>query len=343
MRNGKTTAHRTKADLTQRKLRSAISNGSSLLAGCDHRSAQMRRLKDLFNDHVADLGGVENLSTAELALVRRSSMLILQLEIMEGRWQENKGEASAKQIECYQRVANTLRRLLESLGLQRRQKDITPATGISPDLKDMIRRAKAKAAGVLPMRDHLEPWDTPKAYKRYLKTVHAQRRKLSKQNPALSRKLRKMTDEELDHLETELLEREIQRRRLLPNFNRDPALQLLVAKYEYSIRANYEGATWRAYNRNKPRKSLPRYRGRAAQAANQAASQAALPTNLTELVGNATGPQSPLEAPSVPNASPAALTPASERPSPLPDNVVPLRPDRFYSKFFHTGNTNSVW
>jgi hypothetical protein len=36
------------------------------------------------------------------------------------------GEAEGQSLERYQRVANTLRRLLESLGLQRRAKDITP-------------------------------------------------------------------------------------------------------------------------------------------------------------------------------------------------------------------------
>jgi hypothetical protein len=107
-----------------RKLRSAISNGSSLLADCDHRSAWMRRLKDLIADHVSDLGGEEALSAAEKVLVRRASMLTLQCEMMESHWQD--GEASAKQIEVYQRVVGALRRTLEAFGLQRRPRDVTP-------------------------------------------------------------------------------------------------------------------------------------------------------------------------------------------------------------------------
>jgi hypothetical protein len=39
---------------------------------------------------------------------------------------EAEGEASIKQLECYQRTANSLRRLLESVGLKRRPKDVTP-------------------------------------------------------------------------------------------------------------------------------------------------------------------------------------------------------------------------
>jgi hypothetical protein len=65
-------------------------------------------------------------------------MMTLQLEIMEARWQGNAGEASAKELETYQRVTGSLRRTLESLGLQRRSKDVTPPL----DLKAMIRRAK---------------------------------------------------------------------------------------------------------------------------------------------------------------------------------------------------------
>jgi hypothetical protein len=125
MRTGNSTPRRKQPELSLSKLRSSISNGSSLLADVDHRSAWMRRLRDLIADHVADLGGEHALSTGEMALVRRASMLTLQLELMEARWQENNGEASAKQIETYQRTANTLRRLLESLGLQRRPKDVS--------------------------------------------------------------------------------------------------------------------------------------------------------------------------------------------------------------------------
>jgi hypothetical protein len=62
MRTENSTHRRKQADITLRRLRSAISNGSSLLADCDHRSAWMRRLKDLIADHVSDLGGAEALT-----------------------------------------------------------------------------------------------------------------------------------------------------------------------------------------------------------------------------------------------------------------------------------------
>ncbi len=87
----------------------------------------MRRLRDLITDHVSDLGGKDALSAAEMALVRRAAMLTLQLELMESRWNENEGEAAPKSLDTYQRVVGALRRTLESLGLQRRPRDVTPS------------------------------------------------------------------------------------------------------------------------------------------------------------------------------------------------------------------------
>jgi hypothetical protein len=117
---------RRKRQITSANLRSALTNGSSLLANVDHRSAWMRRLRDLMMAHEADLGGDANISEGERRLVKRAAMLTLQLEMMEQRWAANEGEASTKQIETYQRVTGALRRLLESLGLQRRSRDVTP-------------------------------------------------------------------------------------------------------------------------------------------------------------------------------------------------------------------------
>jgi hypothetical protein len=73
-------------------------------------------------------------------------MLTLQLELMEQRFAVNEnGEASAKQLETYQRVTNTLRRTLESLGLQRRQHDVTPT--LSAYLRSRIEEADESESG----------------------------------------------------------------------------------------------------------------------------------------------------------------------------------------------------
>lgn len=116
-----------RSDLSQTKLRSAITNGSALLSDLDHRGAWARRLRDLIGLHLADLGGEDAVSESEKVLVRRAAMLTLQLELMEQRFSQNEGgEARMQEIESYQRATNTLRRLLETLGLERRQRDVTP-------------------------------------------------------------------------------------------------------------------------------------------------------------------------------------------------------------------------
>jgi hypothetical protein len=108
------------------KVQSAITNGSKLLADVDHRSAWMRRLRDIILGHEMDLGGGDNLSTAEASIIRRASMLELQLEMLETKFAENEGAATTDQLLLYQRTANAARRLLESVGIKRRAKDITP-------------------------------------------------------------------------------------------------------------------------------------------------------------------------------------------------------------------------
>lgn len=117
---------RTKTAPSLAHVRSAITNGSALIADADHRSAEMRRLRDLVAAHVSDLGGEDNVSHSERVLINRASMLTLQLEMLERTFAGNNFKATPRQIDRYQRVVNTLRRTLESLGLQRRSRDITP-------------------------------------------------------------------------------------------------------------------------------------------------------------------------------------------------------------------------
>jgi hypothetical protein len=106
-------------------VRSAVTNGSVLFHGVDHRSAWMRRYRDLIADHVSDLGGIEAMSQSEKILARRCAMIALQCELMEARWSASNGEASERQLATYQTSVNTLRKTLEALGLSRRPRDVT--------------------------------------------------------------------------------------------------------------------------------------------------------------------------------------------------------------------------
>jgi hypothetical protein len=95
-----------------------------LLPGIDGRSAWTRRARDLISALIADLGGVENCSAAEQSIVRRACVLTVELERMERQFALDE-QASPADLETYQRCANSLRRLLESVGLQRRTRDVS--------------------------------------------------------------------------------------------------------------------------------------------------------------------------------------------------------------------------
>jgi hypothetical protein len=104
--------------------RSRISNGSALLPGVDGRSGWIRRCKDLIAEHLSDLGGFDNASAAERSIVRRASVITVELERLEAKF-ALAGEASPQDLDIYQRTAGNLRRLLEAVGLQRRVRDVT--------------------------------------------------------------------------------------------------------------------------------------------------------------------------------------------------------------------------
>jgi hypothetical protein len=107
--------------------RSRVTNGSSLFAeaGIDLRGPWARRFRDVFELHISDLGGVDAVSEAEQSICRRISTLTVELERLECRLVKQEAPDD-KLLDLYQRVSNTLRRLLESVGLERRQRDVTP-------------------------------------------------------------------------------------------------------------------------------------------------------------------------------------------------------------------------
>src|SRR2546421_11913852 len=81
--------------------RSAITNGASL-PGVDGRSSWARRLRDLIALHVADLGGDDNISEAERAIIRRAAVMITELEIMERNFALANGAPNIETLDAYQ-------------------------------------------------------------------------------------------------------------------------------------------------------------------------------------------------------------------------------------------------
>lgn len=66
-----------------------------------------------------------NTSAAERLIVRRASVLTVELGLLETRFATD-GAASADALDLYQRTAGNLRRLLEAIGLQCRSRNVTP-------------------------------------------------------------------------------------------------------------------------------------------------------------------------------------------------------------------------
>ena len=80
---------------------------------------------------------------AERAIVQRIAVLVTELERLEAKFAA-KNEASPDQLLLYGRTANTLRRLLEAVGLQQRQRDALTFGGLIRADQDAERRRLAR-------------------------------------------------------------------------------------------------------------------------------------------------------------------------------------------------------
>ena len=109
--------------------KSAITNGTRFLPGVDGRSAWARRARDVMTQLIEDRGGADLTSEAERLILRKAAVLAVQTEQLETKFAEANatGETvSREDLDLYQRLANSMRRLLESVGLGRVPHDITP-------------------------------------------------------------------------------------------------------------------------------------------------------------------------------------------------------------------------
>jgi hypothetical protein len=103
--------------------RSRVTNGRSLFVrGGDGRSPWARRMRDIVEAHVSDIGGSATASEAQRSIIRRIATLTVELERIEAKFAIGTGD---NLLDIYQRTAGNLRRLLESIGLERRQRDVT--------------------------------------------------------------------------------------------------------------------------------------------------------------------------------------------------------------------------
>lgn len=87
-------------------------------------------LQGFLAEHMSD---IPDASAAERSLIRRCSVLTVELERMERQF-ALAGEADPETLDLYARVSGNLRRILELVGLQRRARDV------GPTLADVIRQ-----------------------------------------------------------------------------------------------------------------------------------------------------------------------------------------------------------
>jgi hypothetical protein len=93
------------------------------IADLDQRTRAAMRVRELTAAIEADLGGADRLSTSQRQLVQRGALLAVALEDFEIRF------ACGQAIEFgdYLLGVNTQRRVLATLGLERRARDVTPS------------------------------------------------------------------------------------------------------------------------------------------------------------------------------------------------------------------------
>ena len=92
-----------------------------LLPGIDRHSHWARRVRSILSTHISDLGGIDACSAAELSVLRRVAVLSIEMERLERRFATFEPDHIAyRDLDVYSRLANTLRRMLDLTGLERR-------------------------------------------------------------------------------------------------------------------------------------------------------------------------------------------------------------------------------
>jgi hypothetical protein len=121
-------------------LHAKLTNGRKVFAIGDGRSAWTVRFKRPFASHTESLGGAANLSTAKLSLIRRVAAIETQLEQLESLMASSVCEMP--ELDLYNRLSGNLRRLLETLGLERQARDVTSSSNA---LSEHFSRRKTKS------------------------------------------------------------------------------------------------------------------------------------------------------------------------------------------------------
>jgi hypothetical protein len=131
-------APRKRAAVRASRPRSAITSGRTLFIDGDPNSAWSRRFHDLIVAHVNDIspeGGANALSDAQLGLIRRAAAIECELERLDAMLSRGK----KVDMDSYARISGHLRRMWETLGLERSAKEVN-------DMKTFLAKRKRIAA-----------------------------------------------------------------------------------------------------------------------------------------------------------------------------------------------------
>jgi len=93
---------------------------------------------------VLDKGGASEISAVEFSIIRRCATLTIELEALEKKFAEA-GQATAHDLDLYGRTSGNLRRLFETLGIDRRARVVRPLNEIITEI-DGERAATEGAA-----------------------------------------------------------------------------------------------------------------------------------------------------------------------------------------------------
>jgi hypothetical protein len=116
----------------QRHARARVTNGTCLLPSVDGRSPWARLMRDTYDAVIQHCGGEDAISDLERMTARRIGALEAELVYFEDKMAAIRaagGEPGANLLDLYSRVSNTHRRHCESIGWQRRPRNVTPGLG----------------------------------------------------------------------------------------------------------------------------------------------------------------------------------------------------------------------
>jgi len=122
---------------------SSVTNGTALfLEPVDQRSSYSRRWHDIQARFISDLGGWDQVTEGQASLVRRITTLSVSLEQIEARFAQS-AQLDPELASLYATLANSLRRLISDIGLERRQVDVTNLSKVLAAMPPPSKRASA--------------------------------------------------------------------------------------------------------------------------------------------------------------------------------------------------------